>query len=105
MKRITFKLLLVSLISGLLITYLFTGQMNWKQYGDCSHTQIRTAYFSNVKKVRCSGLEYGFPYKFIAANPNISLTSMAPDDSNQQIELATASIVDFNISKFLANVV
>lgn len=103
LKDFSWRLAFVSLILGLFVTYLFTGQVGFRSQGDCSNAQIRTAVTSKIRRVDCAGRTYGFPYKFISTTSQLSVVGLteAPSD---EIMLGVSSAIKFDMKKALANV-
>lgn len=73
MKHRVIVITLVSLALGIVLTSAFMAQMNWISFGDCARTYNQTLPES-IRRVDCSGLAYGFPFKFIQSRAHLDIS-------------------------------
>src|SRR5690349_9492714 len=101
MKRIK-SLLLPSLLIGTLVTLLFTSSMTWRTNPQCSDNMYN-ALVSRVRRIDCSGMEYGHPYKFIYAQPFVDVGQLS-EQENAPITIGASAIIKLNGLKLAADV-
>ena len=101
MKKKFTKLLPYSVLLGVLVTLLFISQMHWAQQSNCVNYDSSLV---NIRRVDCSGLEYGYPMKFIVSESRIDLNSLTTN-KNSPILLGESSIIRFRVFNFALDVV
>jgi hypothetical protein len=77
--------------------------MNWKYQGDCSDAKVRVVLTSNIRSVACSGLEYGFPFKFIESQPKVDINPLT-DDRSSPVLLGVTSTTEIDKLKLVLNI-
>lgn len=93
-------MVMVSLFAGAVLTLLFASQMDWIQLGDCSDSnQVRSPY---IRRVDCSSLEYGYPYRFIFSQPSLDINHLIPDRSSPVL-LGVDSAIRINWAQLVAD--
>ena len=80
MRKRYIVILLVSLLGGTLVSALLLGMKNTEAIGDCADPN--TPLTNNVRRVDCNVTEYGFPLRFIVAEPSISLNAVSESGSS-----------------------
>lgn len=100
MKRRYVITILGSLLAGFALTFLFTAQMSWNIVGDCSDTSVPLP--QTVRTVECTGMTYGFPLRFIASEPSLSLN--LTNGSGLQTSVSASATTDLDIVKMLTNI-
>lgn len=93
---------LASLILGVVFTLLFVSQMTWKNLGDCAITYDQVLP-SSIRRVDCSGLAYGFPYKFVQASPRLDI-SYFTEQNTSPTALGVSAKTELDKSKLILNV-
>lgn len=101
MKARVVKLLLTSLILGIVITWAFTAQMNWSPQMNCKDQNSPSSI--NIKRVDCAGLEYGYPLRFMKAESTVYQTFI-DKTSSRSVFLGISSSIKFNQIKLLGNI-
>ena len=101
MKRSTGFIVVASLLAGMVITLLFTAQMDWKQQGDCSsHNQMRP---QSIRRVDCSSLEYGYPFHFISSQPSVDISALTLDHASPAL-LGISAVIKLDPIKLAADI-
>ncbi len=87
MKSNIKKLIIPSLLLGIIITALFTAQMGWTS-NECSTFQG----FSDLK-AECSNMTYGYPSKFIQTSTFVNVSNPETIGTNATIQLKPTSLI------------
>lgn len=101
MKSRLFKLLLPSLLLGLVISLIFMAQMGWKQHGDCSDntTGLQSTH---IRRTDCAGLQYGFPLRFLESKSQVNLGGFS-EDGPSQVLIGVTSTTNLNELNLVLN--
>ena len=63
------------LLLGLLVTILSIGFTRETTWGNCASYNPS---YTNIRRVDCESLEHGYPFKFIASQPKIDVSTLGP---------------------------
>lgn len=74
MKNVVFKLVLPSLLLGIVITALFTSANTWIPQKSCWEAYNNTLP-SSVRRVDCSNKSYGYPLRFVTSSSVVSVNA------------------------------
>jgi|GEM_PF-6431653 len=102
MKRLLLLLLPISLLVGGILTISVTPQRDFRDVADCF--SFNETVSSSVRRVDCSGAEYGFPLSFVYAEPQVSVSTLNEDPSSE-IMIGSTSFVRFDIVAFIINLI
>lgn len=86
-----------SIIAGLILTLLLMGQMKFVFTNNCASYDSR---FSNIRRVDCSDLRYGYPVKFIQSEGHVDVNTFDAA-KNSPILLGQSSVVRFRPLNFI----
>ena len=100
-QRITLTCL-ASIALGIILTMTFIAQMTWNSFGDCTSIQNQVLPAS-IRRVDCSGLAYGFPYKFIQSKPRLDINFIS-EQNTSPLMLGVSSKTEIDKVKLLLNV-